>query len=117
MTRHVHSHELNMATRMAALGEKMALHPLLPNLGHKCGASASVKGDPTAYEFDSHRYAMAADVYTIPKMPTREKGAKDLSSRIKQRGSKTVKVTPNNPVVRETLIPVKACKMEGIVSA
>ena len=80
--------------RIRDCGVKTADAPLLPNDGAAKAVAANLP--PSLYVPPKYRIAMATVVYNIPRIPTNEKGARLDRFFMRQRGSKTRPVTPNN---------------------
>mmetsp|Transcript_57359 Transcript_57359/g.139940 ORF Transcript_57359/g.139940 Transcript_57359/m.139940 type:complete len:337 (+) Transcript_57359:680-1690(+) len=94
---------------MRDCGLRAAEAPAEPNTG----AATVLRNCPLgkAYVPPKYRMAIAIVVYSIPMIPTREKGAKLARFFMRQSGSNTIPVTPNSDCVRVAAMPTVASKL------
>ena len=103
-----------MLTKIAADGVKAPSTPTVPNFGRSAGRLSAPNAPVTVYALPTYRMTMATAVYNIPKLPTKEKGAKDDKFFIKHNGKRMVPVKPSVTGILDEAMPTVDNKLTKV---
>lgn len=105
---------LNILTKIAADGVRAPEAPTVPKLGRRAATLSAPKVPLAAYALPRYRIVIARAVYIIPKLPTKENGAKEDRFFIRQSGKRTAPVKPRVTGILVEATPTVDSKLTNV---